>query len=278
MDKEKLIKRYEAELSEEELKKARANDHAKRRPRPCGFTVHIAKGCAGKCLYCYVDSPPKLIDLSPKALVYSLLLNPMFEPEKSFIAVGAVCEPLDFPDYTKEFLEEILKLKNPVQISTKEVNYDLADVLKKVDALISMCVPYDKICKKFEPNRPPPSERLEFCEEIDGGVFLRPILPTISLETYKRGIEKVAEYTDRMILGNLRLTKDVKKRLGIEKLSKKYFERKRILEDFAKKELGLIVFRSACCSNAYKHGVPCWNRCWEKGFCSQCPNECWTKV
>ncbi len=278
MLKEKLIKKYEAELSEKEIEKAKKNDHARRKPRPCGFTVHIAKGCNGGCLYCYVNTPPKLVDLSPKALVYSLLLNPLFEPGKSFVAVGAICEPLDFPEYTKEFLEEILKFGNPVQISTKEVNYDLADVLKKVDALISMCIPFDDICKKFEPKRPHPSERLEFCREIGGGIFLRPILPMIDLETYKKGIDRIAEFTDRIILGNLRLTNDVKKKLGIDNLSKKYYERKRILEDYAKNELGLIVFRSACCSNAYKHEVPCWNRCWEKGFCARCPNKCWLKI
>ncbi len=91
------------------------------------------------------------------------------------MAIGSVCEPLDFPDYTKEFLEEILKLRNPVQISTK-VNYKMKKILKKVDALISMCVAIDDIAKKFEPKRLPPSSRLEFCEEINGGVFLRPIL------------------------------------------------------------------------------------------------------
>ena len=162
-----------------------------------------------------MNTPSKLIDLSPKALVYSLLLNPLFEPGKSFIAVGAICEPLDFPEYTKEFLKEIIKLGNPIQISTKVVDYDL--VLKKVDALISMCIPFDDICKKFE---------LEFCKEIGGGIFLRPILLTIDLETYKKGIEKIAEFTDRMILGNLRLTGDVKKKFEISSLSREYYERR----------------------------------------------------
>jgi len=272
--KEKLIKRYESELGEDEIKRARRNDHARRRPRPCGFTVHVAKGCRGGCLYCYVETPPKLIDLSPKALVYALLLNPVFEPGKSFVAIGAVCEPLDFPEYTSELLRELLKLGNPIQISTKEVNYDLVTILRRVDALVSMCVPFDDLCRKYEPRRPPTSERLEFCKVIGGGVFLRPILPTIDLKTYKRGLDIIAEYTDRIILGNLRLTKVVKKKLGIERLPKKYYERKRLLEDYAKRELGLIVFRSACCSNAFKHGVVCWNRCWEKGFCVRCPNEC----
>ena len=275
--KEELIREYESELSEEEIEKARKNDHARRKPRPCGFTVHIAKGCSGGCLYCYVNSPPKLVDLSPKALVYSLLLNLLFEPGKSFVAVGAICEPLDYPEYTKEFLKEMFKLGNPIQISTKEVNYELAGILKKVDALISMSIPFDEICKKFEPRRPPPSERLEFCKEIGGCVFLRPILPTIDLKTYIKGIEVIADYTDRIILGNLRLTREVKKKLRISSLPKKYYERKKILEDYAK-QIGLIVFRSACCSNAYKHNVVCWNRCWEKGFCSRCPNRCWIKT
>jgi len=268
-----LLRRYESELGEDEIRKARRNDHARRKPRPCGFTVHVAKGCRGGCLYCYVDSPPKPIDLSPKALVYSLLLNPAFEPGKSFVAVGSVCEPLDYPEYVAELLKELLKLGNPVQISTKEVNYDLTGILRRVDALVSMCVPFDELCRKYEPKRPPPSERLEFCREIGGGVFLRPILPTIDLKTYMKGIDLIAEYTDRIILGNLRLTERVKRRLGIDSLPKRYYERKAMLEKYAK-DLGLVVFRSACCSNALKHGVVCWNRCWEKGFCVRCPNEC----
>ncbi len=183
----------------------------------------------------------------------------------------------DFPKYTKELLEELLKLGNPIQISTKEVNYELAGLLKKVDALVSMCVANDDICRKYEPRRPPPSERLEFCREIKGGVFLRPLLPNVDIEEYKRSLERIAEYTDRVVLGNLRLTGSVRRKLGVEKLPRKYFEMKGELERYAK-DLGLVVFRSACCSNAYKHGVICWGRCWERGFCSSCPNECWEKV
>jgi len=275
--KQELIKKFEDTLSPDDIIKARRDDHAKRKPRPCGFTIHIAKGCNGGCLYCYVNSPPKLVELSPKALVYALLLNPSFEPGRSFIAIGAICEPLDFPDYTMKLLNELIKLGNPIQISTKEVNYDLVNTLKRVDTLISMCISNDEICKKFEPKRPPPSDRLEFCKEVDGCVFLRPILPIISIETYKKSIEKIAEYTDRIILGNLRLTREVKKKLGLSKLPEKYYERKKILEEYAK-DLGLTVFLSACCSNAYKHQVICWNKCWEEGFCSRCPNKCWIKA
>ncbi|ADC66011.1 Radical SAM domain protein [Ferroglobus placidus DSM 10642] len=277
MDKEKILKKLEEDLSEEEIEKAKRNDHARRKPRACGFTVHIAKGCNANCLYCYVSTKAKLVDLSPKALLYALLLNPKFEVGKSFVAVGAICEPLDFPEYTKEFLREIIKLGNPVQISTKEVNYDLAKLLKRVDALVSMCSAIDDICKKFEPKRKPPSERLEFCEEIGGAVFLRPILPNVSLKDYFKSLEIISNYTDRVILGNLRLSKEVKRKLGIKELPKKYFEVKKKLEDYAK-DLGLIVYRSACCSNAYKHKVVCWNECWKKGFCSSCPNTCWVKV
>ncbi len=258
----------------DEFERAKRDDHAKRKPRPCGFTLHVAKGCSGGCLYCYVDSPPKPASLSPKALVYALTLNPYFEPGKSFVAVGSVCEPLDYPDYTSKLLEELLKLGNPIQISTKEVNYDLVGILRKVDTLVSMCIALDDICRKFEPKRPPPSERLEFCKEVGGGVFLRPILPMIGIEEYKKSIDRIAEFTDRLILGNLRLTKTVKKKLGISSLPKKYYERKKILEEYAKKEYGLTVFRSACCSNALKHSVPCWNECWKKGFCVRCKNEC----
>jgi DNA repair photolyase len=277
VEKKKLKRFYESQLSEKEIEKAKIDEHAKRAPRPCGFTIHVARGCSGSCLYCYVESKPRPAELSPKALVYSLLLNPRFKIEESFIAIGSVCEPLDFPEYTKELLKEIYLLRNPVQLSTKEVNHTLVRELKKVDTLISMCVPLDELCKKFEPKRPSISERLEFCKEVHGAVFLRPILLMIDEELYKRGLERIAEYTDRIILGNLRLTKNVKKKLGIERLTKSYFQGKKILEDYAKKELDLIVFRSACCSNAYKHRVPCWNECWRKGFCSKCPNECWSK-
>ncbi len=276
--KNKLIKKFEETLAPEEIELAKKDPHSRRRPRPCGFTLHVAKGCSGGCLYCYVKPPPVRNKLSPKALVYSLLLNPRFVPRKSFIAIGAVCEPLDFPDYTKELILELLQLGNPIQLSTKEINYDLANLLRKIDTLISMCAPDEEICKKFEPRRPSLSQRLEFCEAVKGGVFIRPILPMVPLEKYLKGIEKVVEYTDRIILGNLRLIGDVPKKLGIKNLSKKYYKRKRIIEEYIRREFDVIVFRSACCSNAYKHKVICWNRCWEKGFCVRCPNRCWIRA
>jgi len=234
------------------LKKARRDDHSRRKPRLCGFTIHVAKGCKGGCLYRYVTSKPKRNELSPKALVYALLLNPNFEVERSFIAIGAICEPLDYPNYTSELIRELLKLGNSIQISTKEVNYNLIPLLKRVDYLISMCIPFDEICRRFEPKRPLPSKRLEFCREVGGAIFLRPILPMIDIETYKKGLERITEYTDRVILGNLRLTNVVKRKLDISTLPRDYYERKGILERYARKELGLIVYRSACCSNAYK--------------------------
>ena len=95
VDKGKLIEYYESILSVEEIEKARKDDHSKRKPRPCGFTIHVAKGCKGGCLYCYVTSKPKRNELSPKALVYALLLNPNFEVGRSFKAIGAICEPLE---------------------------------------------------------------------------------------------------------------------------------------------------------------------------------------
>lgn len=210
-------------------------------------------------------------------MLYAPLLNKKFEPRKSFVAIGSICEPLDFPEYTKSFLEEMTKLGNPTQISTKEVNYDLARVLKKVGALVSMCSAQEEVCRKHEPNRPHPIERLDFRREIRGSVFLRPILPSVSFNDYCKSIEIIADYTDGIILGNLRLTDGVKRKLGVSALPKKYFEVKERLENYAK-ELGLIVYRSARCSNAYRHDVICWNKCWEKGFCSSCPNRCREKV
>jgi len=131
-------------------------------------------------------------------------------------------------------------------------NYELKDLLKKFDILVSMCIASDELARIFEPKRPPPSERLEFCREIRGGVFLRPILPTIEIDVYKRSLERIAEHTDKVILGNLRLTREVRRKLGVDRVTEDCFRRKEILERYAREELNLLVFRPACCSNAFK--------------------------
>ncbi|RLG61052.1 hypothetical protein DRN86_00870, partial [Candidatus Geothermarchaeota archaeon] len=52
---------------------------------------------------------------------------------------------------------------------------------------------------------------------------------------------------------------------------------KRKIEEKAR-DIGLIVFPSACCANAYNSSVPCASICYIKGKCLKCPNSCPEKL
>uniref|UniRef100_A0A7C3YCI3 Uncharacterized protein n=1 Tax=Geoglobus ahangari TaxID=113653 RepID=A0A7C3YCI3_9EURY len=87
--------------------------------------------------------------------------------------------------FTKEFLEEILK---------------------RVDALVLMCG-YRRHSKEIRGKKTVFIFETRILQRDKRRCFLRPILPTISLKDYYKSIEIIADFTDRIILGNLRLTK-----------------------------------------------------------------------
>ena len=124
----KLVKNYEKKLTEKSKKKAMEDPHSKRKPRYCGLTVHFAVGgCPYRCSYCYIydmgfGPSASPYPLEPEELVYAILKNRNFISGRygTLIAVGSVTEPFLFEEKALRFLEELVKLENPIQFSTKK--------------------------------------------------------------------------------------------------------------------------------------------------------------
>ncbi|RLG74264.1 MAG: radical SAM protein, partial [Thermoprotei archaeon] len=83
--KKKIAEELENRLPSRSVLRARRDPHAKRRPRPCGITIHPGHGCPLKCLYCYIYDmgfTDKVVayPLEPLELVYALAINPYVVP------------------------------------------------------------------------------------------------------------------------------------------------------------------------------------------------------
>jgi len=129
IEKERILVELKSKLPQSSIDRARGNAYSKRRPKPCGLTIHPGIGCALGCLYCYLQDMGlgkcvELSLLSGEELVVSLLLNPRFVPGRygTFLAFGSICEPFhhEISGKTIEYLDAIDRwLGNPCQISTK---------------------------------------------------------------------------------------------------------------------------------------------------------------
>ncbi len=310
--KSELASEIAGEIGEEGVRRALKDPHSRRKPRPCGLTVHSGKGCPNACLYCYVADmygvgDPIPLGLSGKELVYALLSNPYFVPGKwgTFLAMGAVCDPFHpaLVGKTLDIMRSVAEyLGNPIQFSTKMgLGPELVEQIPR-EASISPLVTIVtlKEAKKLEPNAPPVEERLETIRELRRRgfkpmLFLRPLLPGIVEDELDDLIEEAKKAgAVGVVVGSLRVSKGI-----LERLKKAGYDVKPILSRVGKvgdslvsvpsedlkdmalriiEEKGLVGFKSACCANAFCAGVPCINLCWEGSFCTRCPNDCPSKL
>ncbi|RLE56035.1 MAG: radical SAM protein [Thermoprotei archaeon] len=300
-----------------DLRRVEVDGHARRRPRPCGMTVHVGIGCTNRCLYCYIQdmgftfTNAKPYPLSGIELLYALLLNPYVVPGRlgTFMAFGSVTEPF-LPNLawrTLEYMKVISEyMGNPIQFSTKMYMPDqVLDELRKI-AISSSISPLItivtiKYSKILEPNASPPELRLETIRKLRSVglkpvLFLRPIIPGIT----DRELDDIIDEAKQagaigVVPGTLRVTKNIiyrLKRVGIDvseiiKRAPKIAEREQVpirSSDLKMKameiarERGLIVFPSSCCANAYVAEVPCAGLCYITGNCIKCPNKCIEKL
>ncbi len=306
----------EQRLPIQSLRKARSDGHARRRPRPCGLTIHSAIGCPNKCLYCYIqDMGFDFIEARPygltgEELAYALILNPYFVPGiwGTFLAFGSIADPFNknVIEKTLEYFNAIEKLGNPCQFSTKayirpETIKRLSSIRLPINPLITIVT--IKRANKLEPNAPTVESRLKTIKNLKSAgfkpmLFLRPIIPGVNDDEFDE-IFKEAKRAGAVgaVIGGFRVTKRI-----IERLQRAGFDIKQIIKRKPKKAVlseeqipikisdlkrkaihqakrrGLIAFASACCANAYNAGVPCPNLCWLKGQCTNCPNKCADKV
>ena len=276
-----LLARLEAVVGPEGAEKARRNPHARRRPRPCGLTVHPGVGCSNACLYCYVGDllgtgpmEPRPVGLSGPEMALSLASNPHFVPGRmgTFLAMGAICDPFH-PGLVAKTLDIMAScarfLGNPVQFSTKmALDAELVRQLPR-GAPISPLVTIVTLerAKELEPRAPSPDERLRTISELRRAgfkpvLFLRPLMPGL-VEREADDIISEAKSAGAVgvVAGALRVNRPIVERLKRIGLHEPILKRLRR----SPPERKLVP-------------VPSADLCWLRGFCSSCPNRCPAKV
>ncbi len=274
------------------VRRAEADPHFRRRPRPCGITIHPGQGCQLGCVYCYVPEMgfPKVArpyGLEPEELAYALLSNPWVVPERTYAAFGSVTEPLlpQVFERTAGYLKAVREwLGLPSQVSTKlVVGEDVARELITADRNLSILVSATSIkwASKLEPRAPEPKLRLLGAATGTGGrfdLFLRPIIPGVTNEGDVRELLSLAKESGfkGVVPGSLRVTPGILSKLreaGVDtaglvgrvgKLSSggrqvpiSTSDIKEVVKKLAA-ELGLQYLPSACAANAYSHRIKCF--------------------
>lgn len=301
------IKRLESEICNRKLvEEAKSDWHSRRRPRPCGLTVHTGIGCDYACSYCYIPDmgfpfKSKPYHLTGLQIAYSIALNPYVALglNGTFLAYGSITEPfLKSTVYkTYEYLEAAARhLGNPMQISTKAyLTYN--DVLKlkrlvngKLSVLVTIITL--KHYSKLEEKAPNPELRFQTLYNFKRAgfnpvLFLRPIIPGINDYEVKDILEKAISYgINRVLIGSLRVTFRIMSKLKALNMPLREVE-KRILrkpktfseqvpvrtadikEKIAKlcEKLDVKVYYQACQVCAEDFNIPCCLPCSTKYGC-----------
>ena len=275
---------------------AERDPHFRRLPRPCGLTIHTGLGCKFGCLYCYIwdmgfRGEPRAYPLSGLQLAYAIASNPAVAVGRNgtLLAYGSVTEP--FMDVSRERSFEYLAsvaelLGNPIQLSTKAyLSSEDASRLKELVGYGSFLVTIVSLSmsKLLEPNAPSPAKRFETIRNLRRAglhvcLFLRPILPGISLNEFREILERADECgVCGVVLGSLRVTEGIIERLraagypglseilkriprnpsGREQVAIRASDLKRRVAGIAE-DLGIEVYPSACAASIAAHGLGCW--------------------
>ncbi|MEM0253409.1 MAG: radical SAM protein [Candidatus Bathyarchaeia archaeon] len=278
-------------LSEGARVKAREDHHSRRKPRPCGITIHTGVGCSYACAYCYIydmgfPANVKPYPLNALEIAYALALNPYVIPKRTMAAYGSVTEPF-LPETAKQaisYMAEAYKwLKLPTQVSTKTlITNELAEGICQGDPKASILVSVTTLRnRRLEPKAPDPIERIKFAGDASKAglavsLFIRPIIPGVT-DAELGDILNIAVESGvkSIVLGSLRVTerilknlkslgvnvKEVEKRLtkplkGVKQVETKMADLKGRFISMAE-DLGLTVFKAACEANAHAHGAYC---------------------
>ncbi|RLG77745.1 MAG: radical SAM protein [Thermoprotei archaeon] len=291
IEKQRIAEKLRDLLDDSSLRKAEKDHHAKRRPRPCGMTIHTGIGCSYGCVYCYVPDmgfpmKPRPYPLSPLELVYALSINPYVVPSRTLAAYGSVTEP--FMEVTKslasQYIVEVYRwLRLPSQVSTKAcVDSDVVKILRNGDPKLNILISVITLsmAKLLEPRAPDPLERIK-CAARSGfpvTLFVRPVIPRITEKEISRILDVALSNGVRtVVFGALRITPGIIKRLEsigvdtsfIEKLVTRSMRSSRdqvpislqsirpLLISEARRR-GMVVLPSACAANIYVHDDYCY--------------------
>ncbi len=275
-------------LGSERARKAASDHHARRRPRPCGLTVHVVLGCTGRCAYCYITDmgvsyeEARPYALSPEELTYAILVNKHFLPGRwgTYLALGSIGEPFHplGARKTLNYIHTFTKyLGNPIQFSTKMLTPEMAaEFSKYAKQPLSPLITIVKLkaWKTLEPGALPPDTRFETIKALRKSglypsLFLRPVIPGINtdeLEDILREAKRAGAAS--VVIGGFRVTP-----LILNRLKQLGFDVSQILARVDKsklapkvqvpvplrdlkehvasiaKEIGLIPLFNACCAN-----------------------------
>lgn len=276
-------------LGRESIIKAKNDFHAKRKPRPCGLTVHSVVGCSYRCSYCYIPDMgfsnviPKSYGLNKEELIYALLFNPYFYPglNGTYLALGSIGEPFHPIGFGKtlEYIEAMASyLKNPIQVSTKaflEKNrVTRLAAFKNYPLNVLVTVITKRYFRELEPAAPTPYQRLETIENLKSiglhpVLFFRPVIPGVNVdEAEEIFIEAKSRGATGVVIGGFRVSRrilNLLKRKGfseteiMKRVKRKVFKgqvevytkdlKKKLLK--IAKNHGLVPFFSACCANTF---------------------------
>ena len=306
-----LCRSFEKRLDAKSRRRALSDGHARRRPRPCGLTIHTCVGCPYTCLYCYIDDlgfprgKAHPYSLSGDEWLLSLTSNPFFLPGLygTYLSFGSVCEPLHHVCLSKtlEYLSQVrARLDNPCQVATKSALNDevvdrLANSMPRVLNVLVTVVSI-KRSRLLEPSAPSPFERFESLRRlvkrgIPAFLFLRPVLPGLEDEVDDILGEAKQAGVLGVVIGGLRLSERIFHRLKSAGIEVPGATRRRGLVDIAQRDLknliieaarskGLVPFRSACCATTYSIvkltglRLPCTGLCYASQLCTHCPVDC----
>ncbi|WP_440059149.1 radical SAM protein [Thermogladius sp. 4427co] len=233
-EKEKLLNLIGSRLSDREKYEALNDFHARRKPRPCGLTIHTSIGCPMRCRYCYIydmgfNEIAKPYPLSGLQLAYALLSNKYFIPtiHGTYLAIGSVSEPFHPVAREKafEYIQVIYEyLGNPTQFSTKSYisRGDSSKLAFLSRGLISPLVSITTLSmwRELEPYAPSPEKRFETIRNLrEAGlkpfVFIRPIMPGVTERDYREILEHAREHgAIGVVAGTLRVTKRIIRELS----------------------------------------------------------------
>jgi len=286
--KKRLISaRLENILGESRAKAVSRDFHARRKPRPCGLTIHSVWGCTGRCVYCYIPdmgvsfNEARPYALSPEEISYAVVLNKYFLPGRwgTYLAVGSIGEPFH-PLGAKRTVEYIAAffryLGNPVQFSTKMLTPVVAKQLarfkgKPLSPLITIVKLHD--WRRLEPGVMPPDVRFEAIKALRQVglypiLFLRPLIPGINTDEVDEILRRAKESgAVAVVIGGFRVTPDIllrlekagldtseiRRRIPVKHLRKGVqvpVRMRDIKEEVASlaREHGLVPLYSACCA------------------------------
>ncbi|OYT54316.1 MAG: DNA photolyase [Desulfurococcales archaeon ex4484_217_2] len=288
------------------IKEAVGDWHARRKPRPCGLTVHPGIGCDYACAYCYIPDmgfsfKSKPYGLSGLQLAYAIASNPhvALGLNGTFLAYGSVTEPFleKIRNKTYEYLKATtLYLGNPTQISTKAyISYDDALKLREItNGKLSILVTIITLrhYKKLEGNAPSPNLRFQTLYNLKRAgfnpvLFLRPIIPGVNDHELADIIEGALSYgIKRVLVGSLRVTFRILAKFRALNIPTNEIERRVLREPKSFKEqvpvkttdikrkiakicdkLGVKVYYQACQVCAEDFNIPCCLPCSVKYEC-----------